>query len=67
MTSRYGRRVEYADLRHNDGYALRLYGIATVPPAPATPAAPAKTPKPAAKPPAARPSAAGASAGARRP
>lgn len=41
MTSRYDqRRVEYADLRHNDGYALRLRGITTVPAATSAPAAP---------------------------
>lgn len=36
VTSRYRRPLEYADLRHNDGYALRLQGIATLSaPAPA--------------------------------
>ncbi len=35
-TSRYRRPLEYADLRHNDGYALRLQGVATLTaPAPA--------------------------------
>ena len=35
VTSRYGRALEYADLRHNEGYALRLQGVATlVAPAP---------------------------------
>lgn len=29
MTSRYRRALEYADLRHNEGYALRLKGIST--------------------------------------
>jgi len=29
MTSRYRRAFEYADLRHNEGYALRLKGIST--------------------------------------
>ncbi len=38
VTSRYQRPVEYADLRHHDGYALRLKGVST-------------TPSPAAKPP----------------
>ncbi len=28
-TSRYRRALEYADLRHNEGYALRLKGIST--------------------------------------
>ena len=40
LTSRYRRPLEYADLRHNDGYALRLKGISTVsvaPPAAAKP------------------------------
>lgn len=36
VTSRYKRPLEYADLRHNDGYALRLQGVATLAaPAPA--------------------------------
>jgi cell division protein FtsQ len=30
VTSRYQRPLEYADLRHNDGYAVRLKGITTV-------------------------------------
>ena len=30
VTSRYRRPLEYADLRHNDGYALRLKGVGTV-------------------------------------
>ena len=37
VVARYQRPLEYADLRHNEGYALRLKGIATVtvpPPAP---------------------------------
>lgn len=38
VTSRYQRALEFADLRHNDGYALRLKGITTTPPA-AVPAA----------------------------
>lgn len=34
VTSRYQRPLEYADLRHNDGYAVRLKGVTTViPPA----------------------------------
>lgn len=34
ITSRFGNRpVEYADLRHNEGYALRLVGMGTVDPA----------------------------------
>lgn len=34
VTSRYQRPLEYADLRHNDGYAVRLRGITTVVPQP---------------------------------
>src|SRR5450755_2031498 len=30
VTSRYQRPLEYADLRHNEGYAVRLKGISTV-------------------------------------
>ncbi len=30
VTARYQRPLEYADLRHNDGYAVRLKGITTV-------------------------------------
>jgi cell division protein FtsQ len=30
VTSRYQRPLEYADLRHNDGYAVRLKGVTTV-------------------------------------
>ncbi|HJV64074.1 MAG TPA: cell division protein FtsQ/DivIB [Albitalea sp.] len=30
VTSRYQRPLEYADLRHHDGYAVRLKGITTV-------------------------------------
>ena len=30
VTARYKRPLEYADLRHNEGYALRLKGITTV-------------------------------------
>lgn len=33
VTSRYQRPLEYADLRHHDGYAVRLKGITTVIPA----------------------------------
>lgn len=34
ITSRFGNKpVEYADLRHNEGYALRLVGMGTVDPA----------------------------------
>ncbi|HXD06545.1 MAG TPA: cell division protein FtsQ/DivIB [Burkholderiaceae bacterium] len=33
VTSRYQRPLEYADLRHRDGYALRLRGVGTVQPA----------------------------------
>ena len=29
VTSRYHRPLEYADLRHNDGYAVRLKGVST--------------------------------------
>jgi cell division protein FtsQ len=29
VTSRYQRPVQYADLRHNEGYAVRLKGIST--------------------------------------
>ena len=29
VTSRYQRPLEYADLRHNDGYAVRLRGVST--------------------------------------
>jgi cell division protein FtsQ len=34
VTSRYQRPLEYADLRHNDGFAVRLKGITTVIPTP---------------------------------
>ena len=34
VTQRYQRPLEYADLRHNDGYAVRLKGITTVAPKP---------------------------------
>ncbi len=37
VTSRYKRPLEYADLRHNEGYALRLKGITTVTALPAAP------------------------------
>lgn len=40
ITSRFGHRpVEYADLRHSEGYALRLVGMGTVDPAKAGPRA----------------------------
>jgi len=29
VTERYGRELEYADLRHADAYAVRLRGITT--------------------------------------
>ena len=35
VTSRYQRPLEYADLRHNDGYAVRLKGVSTTADAPA--------------------------------
>lgn len=41
VTSRYGRSLEYADLRHNEGYALRLQGVATL----VAPSPDAKPPK----------------------
>lgn len=31
VTSRYHRPLEYADLRHSDGYAVRLKGVSTTP------------------------------------
>jgi cell division protein FtsQ len=34
VTDRYKRPLEYADLRHNDGYAVRLRGISTTTTAP---------------------------------
>ena len=58
MTSRYGRRVEYADLRHHDGYALRMRGITTLAPPVASAPAPAAVAKK--KPALAKPPAAGA-------
>ena len=39
VTSRFGQRrngVESADLRHDNGYALRLHGVTTIAPAPPT-------------------------------
>ena len=46
VTSRYQRPIEYADLRHRDGYALRLRGITTtLTPPPAPPAPRAATPR----------------------
>ena len=44
VVARYQRPLEYADLRHNEGYALRLKGIATVT---VPPPAPKPAPKPA--------------------
>jgi cell division protein FtsQ len=35
VSDRFQRPLEYADLRHVDGYAVRLKGITTTPPAPA--------------------------------
>ena len=29
VTSRFQRPLQYADLRHHDGYAVRLKGVAT--------------------------------------
>ena len=43
VSARYRRPLEYADLRHHDGYALRLQGVATLVPTPPAPAA--KPPK----------------------
>lgn len=34
VIDRYKRPLEYADLRHNDGYAVRLRGVSTTPTAP---------------------------------
>ena len=31
LTERYGQPLRYADLRHGDGYALRLRGVGTQP------------------------------------
>ena len=42
VTSRYQRSIEYADLRHRDGYALRLRGITTTSAPPPAPPAPAR-------------------------
>ena len=33
VTGRYGQPLEYADLRHTDGYAVRLRGVSTTAPA----------------------------------
>ena len=52
VTAKYGRRVdalESADLRHNEGYALRLRGVSTL--------APDAVAKPAVKPAATKPAA----------
>jgi len=38
MAARYRQPLEYADLRHADGYAVRLRGVTTVTPAPGKPA-----------------------------
>jgi len=32
VTGRFQRDLEYADLRHADGYAVRLRGVGTTPP-----------------------------------
>jgi cell division protein FtsQ len=40
VSSRYERPLEYADLRHNEGYAVRLRGISTT-----APSGPASAPK----------------------
>lgn len=37
VTSRYERPLEYADLRHNEAYAVRLRGVSTTETVPATP------------------------------
>jgi cell division protein FtsQ len=37
VTSRYDRPLEYADLRHNEAYAVRLRGVSTTDTAPANP------------------------------
>ncbi|HEX7382773.1 MAG TPA: cell division protein FtsQ/DivIB [Burkholderiaceae bacterium] len=42
VTSRYDRRLEYADLRHVDGYALRLEGVSTTTAVAAAPKAAAR-------------------------
>jgi len=36
VTSRFGGPLEYADLRHTDGYAVRIRGVTTSVPAPGT-------------------------------
>ena len=36
VTGRYQRPLEYADLRHTDGYAVRLKGVTTHVPEPTT-------------------------------
>ena len=41
VTSRYDRPLDYADLRHNEAYAVRLRGVSTTD----TPASPASAPK----------------------
>jgi cell division protein FtsQ len=47
VTQRYQRPLEFADLRHHDGYAVRLKGITTTAPGDANAAKPAKPAKPA--------------------
>jgi len=37
ITRRYRQPLEYADLRHTDGYAVRLRGVTTAPPSPGKP------------------------------
>lgn len=32
VTARWQQPLEYADLRHTDGYAVRLRGVGTTPP-----------------------------------
>jgi cell division protein FtsQ len=43
VTAKYRQPLEYADLRHTDGYAVRLRGVSTTPPAAANAPAAAKT------------------------
>lgn len=42
VSARFRRPLEYADLRHHDGYALRLQGVATLAPTPPPAAKPQK-------------------------
>ncbi|MFN0183991.1 MAG: cell division protein FtsQ/DivIB [Aquabacterium sp.] len=44
VTGHFGRPLQYADLRHADGYAVRLAGVVTVAPAGVVTVAPAGTP-----------------------